>query len=109
VRFLLDAQLPPRLAVKISGAGHDAIHLGEVLPLDASDLDVAREASKLEAVLVRKDEDFVDLSNRAVLQTQFLWIRSGNMTTEKLWAILELLLPDIERAFAEGERIVEVK
>lgn len=109
MRFLLDAQLPPRLAAKISGAGYEAIHVGDVLPLDADDLAVAGEANRLKAVLVSKDEDFVDLSGRGVLQAQFLWIRSGNMTTAKLWMILEPLLPDIERAFVAGEKIVEVK
>lgn len=109
MRFLLDAQLPPKLAAKISSTGHEAIHLGDVLPLDAADLEVAREANRLKAILVSKDEDFVELSGRRELQVQFLWIRSGNMTTAKLWLILEPLLPDIERAFAAGERIVEVK
>jgi predicted nuclease of predicted toxin-antitoxin system len=109
VRFLLDAQLPPRLAAKISSTGHEAIHLGDILPVDAEDLVVAKEANRLKAVLVSKDEDFVDLARRGVLQSQFLWIRSGNMTTAKLWLILEPLLPDIERAFTAGEKIVEVK
>jgi predicted nuclease of predicted toxin-antitoxin system len=29
VRFLIDAQLPPRLAKRLRDLGHDAVHVGE--------------------------------------------------------------------------------
>jgi predicted nuclease of predicted toxin-antitoxin system len=109
MRFLLDAQLPRSLALRTAGTGHVAFHMTECLPNDASDSDVAFQANRLDAVLVSKDEDFVDLSIRGVLQTPFLWIRSGNMTTPRLWALLEPLLPEAVRAFEAGDRIVEIK
>jgi len=107
--FLIDAQLPPGLALRLSAAGHDAIHLYDILPPEAKDVEVAVESNRRGAILVSKDEDFVDLSRRGILTVPLLWIRSGNATNERLWRSLEPLLPAIESAFASGEKIVEIR
>lgn len=109
MKLLLDAQLPPALAGRLSQVGHEAVHLFDLLPGDASDGDVASAANRLGAILMSKDEDFVDLAARGVLTAPLLWIRSGNMTTARLWALIEPLLPEIERAFAAGEKMVEIR
>jgi predicted nuclease of predicted toxin-antitoxin system len=109
MRFLIDAQLSPRLSERLRGAGHEATHVTEMLPADARDADVARLAMKMQAVLITKDEDFIDLSLRSVLKTPLLWLRCGNMTTASLWARLEPALPTIVSAFENGERMVEVR
>lgn len=107
MRFLVDAQLPPGLARRLASAGHVAVHVFEIPPADASDADVAA-ASRLDAILLSKDEDFVfALTGR--LLPPLLWIRSGNLTTARLGQALEPLLPEIESAFASGERIVEIR
>jgi len=109
VRFLVDAQLPPGLARRVSEAGHNAVHLHEVLRQEAKDVEVAEEANRRQAVLVSKDEDFTDLSHRGILVVPLLWIRLGNTTNATLWRKLAPLLPEIESAFATGEKIVEVR
>jgi predicted nuclease of predicted toxin-antitoxin system len=109
LRFLVDAQLPPGLARRLSSAGHDAVHLYEILPPETKDVDVAGEANRRGAILVSKDEDFVDLSRRGILTAPLLWLRLGNMTTAGLWQKLAPLLPEVESAFAAGDRIVEIR
>lgn len=109
MRFLIDAQLPPGLAKRLEAAGHEAAHLHDVMNPDATDLHVAAEADRRHAILVSKDEDFVDLSQRGILTVPLLWIRCGNVTNVRLWQVLEPLLPRIEYALASGERIVEVR
>lgn len=109
MNFLIDAQLPPGLAYRLSQAGHSAVHLHGALAQEATDIDVAQEANRRGAVLVSKDEDFVDLSHRGILAVPFLWIRLGNTTNAALWRKLAPLLPEIESAFASGDRIVEVR
>lgn len=109
MRFLIDAQLPPGLARRLVAAGHEASHVFEILPADASDMEVAAAANRLDAILFSKDEDFVALAITGRLLQPLLWIRSGNMTTVRLWSTLEPLLPEIEAAYAAGERIVEVR
>ena len=109
MRLLLDAQLPPGLARRLVEAGHDAVHLHDVLPPEATDLEVAREADRRGSILVSKDEDFADLSRRGLLQVPFLWIRFGNTTNARLWQALEPSMQTIEDAFANGETIVELR
>lgn len=109
MRFLLDAQLAPNLVGRLERAGHQAIHVFDLLPFDASDIDIAREVRRQQAVLMSKDEDFVDLLNRGILESQLLWVRCGNMTTARLWIKMAPLLPGAVEALAAGERIVEIR
>ena len=109
MRFVVDAQLPPGLAERLSNAGHDASHLYDLLPREATDIEVAMAANERDAVLVSKDEDFAELSRRGVLTVPLLWIRLGNITNKALWIKLSPLLPQIETAFERGEKIVEVR
>ena len=59
--------------------------------------------------MVSKDEDFFLLATRPNDTGLLLWLRVGNCRTQALLAALESLLPNIERAFEAGQRIVEVR
>jgi predicted nuclease of predicted toxin-antitoxin system len=109
LRFLIDAQLPPRLKQRLETAGHVAFHVFDELAADASDRAVAAKAVELDAALITKDDDFVELSRRGVLGVPLVWLRSGNMTSDRLWFQLEPLLPSIALAIDSGEMIVEVR
>lgn len=109
MRFLLDAQLAPGLARKLREAGYAASHISDHLPVNAPDIAVAHEANARHAVLVSKDEDFVDFCRRGLLTGQLLWVRCGNMTTAGLWVRMAPLLPFAVEALEAGEQIVEVR
>ena len=109
MRFLIDAQLPPGLSKRLVGAGYQAVHLHDVMNPEATDIEVALEANRRQAILVSKDEDFADLSRRGILLVPLLWVRCGNVTNARLWRVLDPLLPMIGQAFASGDRIVEVR
>ena len=109
VNYLIDAQLPPGLAERLRLSGHAAAHVTEILPPEASDREVADAAMSRGAVLVSKDEDFVELSQRGILTSPLLWIRIGNTTNAHLWKVLEPLLKEAEESFAAGEKIVEIR
>ncbi len=109
LRFLIDAQLPPGLAGRLAAAGHEAVHLHDVMSPEATDIEVALEANRRQAILISKDEDFADLSRRSILLVPLLWIRCGNVTNARLWQVLDPLMPTIGQAFASGDRIVEVR
>lgn len=95
--------------MRLSVAGHQAVHVFDALTPDASDLEIALEANRRNAIVISKDEDFVALSIRGVLVGPLLWVRCGNMTTSRLWRIVEPLLPAVDKSFAAGERIVEIR
>jgi predicted nuclease of predicted toxin-antitoxin system len=59
VKFVVDAQLPPRLARHLVALGHDAVHVAS-LPGGESqpDPDIAAYADAEDRVVVTKDADF---------------------------------------------------
>lgn len=108
MKFLIDAQLPPGLAVRLCAAGYEAIHMTSILAADASDNSVLETANQLNAVIITKDEDFYHFANRGMVKAGIIWIRFGNVTNQALWHRLEPLLPQIRHEFANGGLIVEV-
>ncbi|HUR18608.1 MAG TPA: DUF5615 family PIN-like protein [Acidimicrobiales bacterium] len=61
MRFLLDAQLPSRLARKLTSGGHDVVHTSELPDGNrTTDAEIARRADAEDRVVVTKDSDFRD-------------------------------------------------
>jgi predicted nuclease of predicted toxin-antitoxin system len=60
MKFIVDAQLPRRLARDLTAAGHDVIHTLD-LPLQnrTSDSEIVALASKESRIVITKDSDFV--------------------------------------------------
>ncbi|MQY30323.1 DUF5615 family PIN-like protein [Nocardia aurantia] len=111
MKFLVDAQLPPALARAITGEGHDAIHVCDIELTSASDHAVWEEATRLEAVIVTKDEDFVTISrSRGGDSTPaVVWLRAGNCSKKALLEGFLPILPTVVHMLAAGERFIEVR
>ena len=58
MRFVVDAQLPPALAVWLVAQGHDAAHVLDLELTRASDATIWQHAEVTSAIIVTKDEDF---------------------------------------------------
>ena len=108
IRFLVDAQLPPGLATRLTARGYPAEHVNRVRLGAAGDEAIWRHAQRIRATLVTKDEDFAALADRDPNGPQVLWIRIGNISNNALWRALEPLLDEIVQSLDAGERIVEV-
>jgi predicted nuclease of predicted toxin-antitoxin system len=102
IRFLVDAQLPPGLAHRLTTRGYPAEHG------IASDRDIWLYAARTAAALVTKDEDFVALAGQGPVGPQVVWIRLGNISNDALWRAIDPQLDEIIHALNAGERIVEV-
>lgn len=78
MRFLVDNQLPDKLAAHLRGQGHDCAHvLG--LGLDtADDVTVRAHASAHQQAVISKDEDFVYLALRPGDDGRLIWVRLRN-------------------------------
>lgn len=107
-RFLVDAQLPPGLAKRLSALGYDAAHVNRVGLGPAGDAAIWAYAVANARVLLTKDDDFVALARRDPKATPVVWIRIGNCTNQALWRILEPALPEIILALEAGERVIEI-
>jgi len=108
VRFLIDAQLPPRLAKRIGAVGHSAHHVADFDMLRARDRVIWDKAIELDAAVISKDADFVTL--RALHRTgpAIVWIRLGNVTRAALLDRIERALPNIVSQIERGEKVVVV-
>ncbi|MEI8043013.1 MAG: DUF5615 family PIN-like protein [Verrucomicrobiota bacterium] len=109
MNFLIDAQLPPALARWVGSQGHQATHVLDVGLQAADDDPIWEHARKQTAVIVSKDEDFVDrwlLSDRPV---PLVWIRKGNCSNQALLAWLEPLWPDTLKRLEQGEHLIELR
>ncbi len=108
IRFLIDAQLPPGLAQRLTARSYPSEHVNRVDLGVASDDAIWRHAALTGATLITKDEDFVALSERDSSGPQVVWIRIGNISNDALWRALEPQLDEIIQALSAGERVVEV-
>jgi predicted nuclease of predicted toxin-antitoxin system len=108
-RFVIDAQLPPALAVHLAARGFLAEHVNRIGLREAHDVSIWEYARRHDATLITKDEDFVALARREESGPQVVWIRCGNIANDPLWAALSAVLDEVLAAIEIGERIVEVR
>jgi len=106
--FIVDAQLPPRLARQLTDAGYPAMHIIERLPPAATDRQIADLANELGAYVVSKDEDFAELVARKILRTGVVWVRIGNADQHKLWRAIHDDLPRLIDLLADGRSVIEL-
>lgn len=108
MRFLVDAQLPRRIALRFREHGHDALHTLDLPEQNrTSDAAILELAMREDRVVVTKDADFV---NSFVLSRQpekLLLISTGNVSNRDLDAILLRNLSEIVAAF-ETVSFIEV-
>lgn len=108
VALLIDAQLPPRLARRLSDLGHEATHVADIGLAEASDATIWNIAIERAAILVTKDQDFAIARAASNEGPAIIWIRIGNTPNEVLIARLINSLDAIAEAFARGDAIVEL-
>jgi predicted nuclease of predicted toxin-antitoxin system len=93
VKFLVDAQLPPRLSRLFSEAGHDAVHTSELPDGNRlTDQRLAELADAEDRVVVSKDRDFRNDHLLVGSPKRLLLVSTGNITNNALLALVELHL-----------------
>ncbi|MBX9619910.1 MAG: DUF5615 family PIN-like protein [Hyphomicrobiales bacterium] len=108
MEFLIDEQLPQKLARDLREAGYLANHVAELGLSGASDRALWAQALSRQAVLVTKDADFMSEARLAKPAPKLLWIRLGNVANQPLWQKLKPLMEQVVDAFESGETIVEI-
>lgn len=109
MRFLVDAQLPPALARWLTSAGHPSEHVADLGMAAAPDPEIWGYASRNNAIIVTKDEDFAVLRIMSDASTpRVVWLRIGNTRRAALLRWFEPLLPSILNAISEGTRLIEI-
>lgn len=108
MKFLVDAQLPPRLARALVAAGHDAMHTLD-LPAGnrSTDRTVAEAADADDRVLITKDGDFRDSHRLRALPRRLLIVTTGNIGNDQLLGLFAVHLSLIVSAL-ESASMVEL-
>jgi predicted nuclease of predicted toxin-antitoxin system len=88
MKFLIDAQLPRRLAFHLRIAGHQAIHILDLPP-----------GNRTSDAVVTKDADFVESFIISRQPPKLLLISTGNITNGELEALLRLQFATIATEF----------
>lgn len=106
MKFLIDAQLPRRLALRFQELGHDVLHTLE-MPLANRTTDAAiNDLSVLEQrIIITKDTDFVQSFILAHRPYKLLLIATGNIANSELDALLCQHLDKILTAFNNADFI----
>lgn len=108
MRFVIDAQLPRRIAFWLRGQGHDAVHTLD-LPKGnrTTDAEIVELALREGRVVVTKDADFVESFILQHRPEKLLLISTGNISNVELEHLLLPHLDSIASGF-EGADFIEV-
>lgn len=108
MKFLVDAQLPPRLAEWLVDQGHTALHVAELGLLAATDREIWAAAEANEQVLVTKDRDFIEWALEPAASVRVVWVRIGNLGNAALIGRLAPVWADVISSLQSEARVVEV-
>jgi predicted nuclease of predicted toxin-antitoxin system len=109
LNFLIDAQLPPALARWVASQGHTAQHVLELGLAASGDPAVWDHARASNAVIISKDEDFVDRWLLYSGGVRLIWIRKGNCSNAALLAWISPLWADTVWRLESGEEFIELR
>jgi len=110
MKIWVDAQLSPALAAWINRT-FDDIEAESVRSLelrDATDHDIFEAAKKADAVVMSKDDDFIQLIEQRGTPPKLIWITCGNTSNAKMKGILSKTLLKAKELLESGENIVEI-
>jgi predicted nuclease of predicted toxin-antitoxin system len=110
MRFVVDMQLPPRLAAWLRLQGAEAWHAVELGLGAASDHRLATEALNRGAAIISKDSDFLKLRPmRDTVGPVVILIRTGNCSTSALMMFWQDNWPAVQAAMARGESLIALE
>lgn len=103
MRFLLDENQSPRVAVLLMAAGHDAVHVRDLSLAGASDAELLEHAVVHGRVIISGDTDFGELLARTNASTPSLILlrRQQNRRAAEIAALVlanvDVVAEDLER------------
>jgi predicted nuclease of predicted toxin-antitoxin system len=104
MKFIVDAQLPRRLALELVGLGHDAVHTWDFPAGNRTpDADIVAVAVRENRVLLTKDNDFVTSFLLRGIPTKLLLISTGNISNDALSKLLAANMAALEAALVKHD------
>ncbi|MBB3841552.1 putative nuclease of putative toxin-antitoxin system [Runella defluvii] len=89
MKIIVDAQLSPSLALWLTQTFDIEAYSVKFLGLrDAKDRDIFEAARKLNAIVLTKDDDFVNLVTEKGSPPKIIWVTCGNTSNQRMKEIL---------------------
>lgn len=110
MKIWVDAQLSPSIAAWINRTFND-IEAESVRALglrDATDLEIFDNAKKADAVVMSKDDDFIQLIEQRGTPPMLIWVTCGNTSNARMREILSTTLLKAKELLESGESLVEI-
>jgi predicted nuclease of predicted toxin-antitoxin system len=106
VKFLVDAQLPTRLASLLQQAGYDTIHTLD-LPAQnqTTDVEIITISMQQERIVVTKDSDFLNSFLISQQPYKLLLVTTGNITNTELVELFTKNLSQLSDLFQQHSLI----
>jgi predicted nuclease of predicted toxin-antitoxin system len=102
MKFLVDAQLPVRLARFLQTSGHDAIHTKDLPQQNStSDTQINNISIQQERIVITKDSDFVNSFLTIQKPYKLLLITTGNIKNSELEEIFVAHLSTLVTLFEQ--------
>jgi len=106
VRFLVDAQLPARLAPLLAELGHDVVHTCSLPDGNrTTDQQIAALADQDGRIVVTKDAVFRNSRLLRGSPARLLIVATGNIRNDDLLNLVESRLAEIDEGFAQGDHV----
>lgn len=100
MKFLVDAQLPRKLAYILQQEGYDAIHTLDLPQQNRTkDSAIISIADAEQRIVITKDADFVDSFILTRRPNKLLVVSTGNISNQALESLFLSALPQIAEAF----------
>jgi predicted nuclease of predicted toxin-antitoxin system len=104
MKFVVDAQLPRRIALMLRDHAHDAVHTLDLPEANrTTDSAILDLADREERVVITKDADFVNSFLLSGRPEKLLLISTGNISNAELAGVLLPNLESIVAAFATSD------
>lgn len=107
MKWLIDAQLPPRLCGWLKKRGETCFHTVDISGgLNLSDELLWKHAKNNDFIIVSKDNDFFEYSLLYSSPPQVLFVQLGNSSNDYLISKLEKYFDEIKVAFEQNRALV---
>jgi|SRR5919106_246839 predicted nuclease of predicted toxin-antitoxin system len=106
MRFLVDANLSPRVAEWLRSKGHDAVHVFDVGLNRAGDRRIFEEAASRRQILLTSDLDFGEILARSSGRVSVVILRLRSNATATVTARLGVALAQAASALEDGAVVI---
>jgi predicted nuclease of predicted toxin-antitoxin system len=99
MKFLVDAQLPKRLAHWLTNQGYEAVHTLDLPEKNrTTDASINELSIREHYIVISKDSDFFDRYFSHLEPYKLIFLTTGNISTNELINIFNLNIESIPRA-----------